>query len=176
MFSMGLILPCLLILMVFRVMPESPRWLISKGKDTEAKLVLEKVYPVGSDIDAIIKEIKGAIRREIEAEKAVGWDMIFFPSPAFRRMIIVGIGSAVSQQLVGVDAIQYFLDFILEEAGVDDGVQRTFILIGLGLLKLVVIFYAGRFFDKSGRRPLLFISLLGTFCSLLWTYLCITCI
>lgn len=161
MFSMGLILPCVLIFMVIKVMPESPRWLISKGRDDEAKLVLEKVYPVGSDIDAVTKEIKTAIRREIEAEKAVGWDMIFFPSPAFRRMIIVGIGSAVSQQLVGIDAIQYFLDFILEEAGVDEGVKRTFVLIGLGILKLIVILYAGQAFDKNGRRPLMFISLLG---------------
>ena len=163
MFSMGLILPCLLIFFVFKIMPESPRWLISKGKEQEAKLVLEKVYPTGCDIDAITKDIKKGIETEFEAEKAVGWDMIFFPTPAFRRMIIVGIGSAVSQQLVGIDAIQYFLDFILEEAGVEEGIGRTFVLIGLGVLKLLVIVYAGKAFDKNGRRPLFFISLLGMF-------------
>lgn len=163
MFSMGLILPCLLIFFVLKIMPESPRYLLSEGRNQEAKLVLEKVYPAGSDIDAVMKNIKLAIKREIAAEKAVGWDMIFFPSPAFRRMIIVGIGSAVAQQLVGIDAIQYFLDYILEDAGVGQGVGRSFILIGLGLLKLLVIFYAGRAFDRNGRRPMLFLSLLGTF-------------
>jgi MFS family permease len=161
MFGMGIILPCVLIYCVLNVMPESPRWLISKGKDIEAKAVLEQIYPVGYDIDALTKQIKDAIRRETEAEAAVGWDMIFFPTPAFRRMLLVGVGSAIAQQLVGVDAIQYFLDYILAESGVEEGVGRSLTLLGLGVLKLIVIFYAGRAFDKRGRRPLLFMSLFG---------------
>lgn len=161
MFGSGIILPSILIFCVIKVMPESPRWLISKGRDEEAKLVLEKIYPVGCDIDTVVKEIRDAIKMEMDAEQAVGWDMIFYPTPAFRRMLLVGVGSAIAQQLVGIDAIQYFLDFILEEAGVQEGIGRMFILIGLGILKLAVIFVAGSFFDKSGRRPLIFISLFG---------------
>ena len=161
MFACGIILPCLLIYCVIRVMPESPRYLISKGKDQEAKDVLEKIYPNGTDIDIIVKEIKNGIRREIAAEKAVGWEMIFYPTPAFRRMLLVGVGSAVAQQLVGIDAIQYFMDFILERAGAQEGVQRIMTLIALGVLKLLVIIFAGKAFDKKGRRPLLFLSLIG---------------
>ena len=87
--------------------------------------------------------------------------MIFHPTPAFRRMLLVGVGSAVAQQLVGIDAIQYFMDFILERAGAQEGVQRIMTLIALGVLKLLVIIFAGKAFDKKGRRPLLFLSLIG---------------
>ena len=85
------------------------------------------------------------------------------PSPAFKRMLFVGIGSAVSQQLVGIDAIQYFLTFIIEEAGIEDRTTQSIVLIFLGLLKLLVIVLAGKLFDSKGRRPLMFMSLLGTY-------------
>ena len=76
-------------------------------------------------------------------------------------MLWVGLGTAAAQQLVGIDAIQYFLMFIIEEAGIDDRVWQSILLIALGVLKLVVIIFAGALFDTKGRRPLFFTSLLG---------------
>eukprot|EP00550_Attheya_septentrionalis_P001542 CAMPEP_0198291048 /NCGR_PEP_ID=MMETSP1449-20131203/8704_1 /TAXON_ID=420275 /ORGANISM="Attheya septentrionalis, Strain CCMP2084" /LENGTH=549 /DNA_ID=CAMNT_0043989639 /DNA_START=279 /DNA_END=1928 /DNA_ORIENTATION=- len=167
MFLMGLILPTIMIYLAIRVMPESPRWLVSKGRESEAKEVLEKVYPPGFKIDAIIDGIKEAIELESEAEHAVGWKMIFFPTPAIRRMLLVGIGTAVAQQAVGIDAIQYFLTFIIRESGIDSRAKQTVILVFLGLLKLVFILIAARLFDTRGRRPLFFISLCGCAAALL---------
>ena len=95
------------------------------------------------------------------AEQKSGWDLIFFPSPAFKRMLIVGLGSAVSQQLVGIDAIQYFLLFIINEAGIHGRVKSTWILIGLGVLKLFFTVVAGNILDHQGRRRMMFLSLLG---------------
>mmetsp|Transcript_25347 Transcript_25347/g.37181 ORF Transcript_25347/g.37181 Transcript_25347/m.37181 type:complete len:595 (+) Transcript_25347:83-1867(+) len=167
MFAMGAILPTIMIFLAYKVMPESPRWLVSKGRESEALVVLEKIYPPGYNVNVIVEEIKEGIEREIAAEHAVGWDMILFPSPAFKRMLLVGIGTAVAQQVVGIDAIQYFLIFILDESGIKSRITQSTILIFLGLLKLAMIFVAGFLFDTKGRRPLMFTSLAGMTVALL---------
>ena len=108
-----------------------------------------------------MKSIRDSISNEQEAESAVGWDAILFPTPAFKRMLLVGLGTAISQQAVGIDAIQYFLVYIIRESGIKGNTAQTWILIFLGLLKLVFIVLAARMFDKYGRRPMMFISLGG---------------
>ncbi len=163
MFGMGTILPVVLTILVICVMPESPRWLVKEGQESKAKEVLSKVYPTGYDVSKVVGEIQDAIIREEEAESAVGWEVILSPSPAFKRMLFVGIGSAVAQQVVGIDAIQYFLTNIMEKAGIEDRTTQSIILIFLGFLKLSVIVVAGKLFDTRGRRPLMFASLIGTF-------------
>ena len=161
MFGMGAILPTVMIFLALFVMPESPRWLVSKGQEEKAKTVLQKLYPPNYNVDQIIFEIKESIEREVTAERVTGWDMILFPTPAFRRMLLVGIGATVAQQAVGVDALQYFLVFIVNESGIETRGGQTAVLILLGLVKLVFIFVGGYFFDRKGRRPLFFVSLLG---------------
>lgn len=166
MFSFGLVMPLVLVFLLFKIMPESPRWLVSKGRDDEAKLVLKIVYPDDYDIDDVIVEIRDSIERELEVENFVGWEKIFNPTPALRRMVLVGFGAAIGQQIVGIDAIQYFLIYILEEAGIRGKVEQSIILIALGAFKLMIVFVAGSLFDLSGRRPLIFTSLIGMSASL----------
>jgi MFS family permease len=93
-------------------------------------------------------------------------DVIFFPTPAFKRMILVGVGTAIAQQAVGIDAIQYFLVYILDEIGISERNTQTGILIGLGIIKLAMVVVAGHLFDTKGRRPLFFVSLIGMSVSL----------
>lgn len=166
MFFLGIFLPILMIILVLCVLPESPRWLVAKQREEEARAVLEKVYPEGYNVDAVIDDIKEAIQRETAAENGVGWGVIFRPTPAFRRMLLVGVGMAIAQQSVGIDAIQYYLLDILAEGGVENK-KANGILMLLGVVKLVFIFVGGKLFDRRGRRPLLFVSLLGMAVSLL---------
>jgi sugar porter (SP) family MFS transporter len=161
MFSLGAILPCFVIYFATFVMPESPRWLVANGRGEEAREVLKKVYPDGYDVGDIVTEIQDSIEKERIAEHAVGWGIIFFPSPAFKRILSVGIGISVAQQAVGIDAIIYFMVFILNQSGIHSRNAQMWILLGLGLIKLGVIFIAGRLLDRTGRRPLVLISLLG---------------
>ena len=166
MFSLGAILPCFVIYFSTFVMPESPRWLVAKNREGEAREVLKMIYPGGYDVGVIVTEIKDTIEKESVAEHAVGWDVILFPSPAFKRMIMVGVGTAIAQQAVGIDAIQYFLVYILSESGIQSRNAQMWILVVLGLIKLGVIVIAGHLFDRKGRRPLIFVSLLGCAVSL----------
>jgi MFS family permease len=116
----------------------------------------------GFNVDLVVQDIKEALERERIAEEAVGWNVILFPTPAIKRMLMVGIGTAIAQQAVGIDAIQYYLIDVLEESGVDSEKGRLGILMMLGVLKLVFIVVGGKLFDRRGRRPLLFVSLVGT--------------
>mmetsp|Transcript_34130 Transcript_34130/g.50150 ORF Transcript_34130/g.50150 Transcript_34130/m.50150 type:complete len:630 (+) Transcript_34130:166-2055(+) len=166
-FGLGMILPVIMVALACFVMPESPRWLLTKNREEEATGVLSKVYPLNFDIGTVVNDIKENIRKDTAAEKAVGWDVILFPSPAFKRMLIVGVGTAIAQQAVGIDAIQYFLVFVLDRSGIEDERWKVSALIFLGLIKLGFIIIAMRLFDKKGRRPLLFISCAGMAFSLM---------
>merc|ERR1711862_1089635 len=82
-------------------------------------------------------------------------------------MLIVGIGAAAAQQLVGIEAIQYYLIFIIAKSGVQDPTTQSLILIFLGVLKSVFIILAGNMFDVKGRRPFILVSVGGMACALL---------
>lgn len=158
---MGVIIPIILIYLATFVMPESPRWLVSKNRESDAAQVLKMVYPDGYDVNVVVREISQGLEKEAIAEHAVGWDVILFPTPAFKRMLMVGVGTAIAQQAVGIDAIQYFLVYILDESGIKSRNAQMGILVVIGVIKLGVIVLAGYLFDRKGRRPLLFVSLLG---------------
>jgi sugar porter (SP) family MFS transporter len=172
MFLSGAIMPVVMIVLVFTIMPESPRWLVSKNRPEEAREILQKVYPQGWNVDLIIDDINEALEREQAAERAVGWKVLLNPTPAFRRMLFVGIGTAVAQQAVGIDAIQYYLLDVIEETGINSATRKSVVLILLGMMKLLFIVVGGVLFDRKGRRPLFFISLLGMSGALLLISLC----
>jgi Sugar (and other) transporter len=159
-FIMGAILPVLMIYLALKVMPESPRWYVLKFRYDEARSVLYSIYPPGYNVDLVIDDIKESLERERLAETTLGWWTIFHPTPAFRRMLTVGLGIAAAQQFVGIDAIQYYLLDIMESA-TDSELTQQILLILLGCIKLVCIVIAGKFFDYRGRRPLVFMSLIG---------------
>jgi sugar porter (SP) family MFS transporter len=161
MLSCGCILPVIVIILSRTVMVESPRYLVGKGLDGEAKEILRTIYPPGFDIDPIAQDIKEAIEREELAEQNVGWNVILFPTPAIRRMLLVGIGTAIAQQAVGIDAIQYYLIDVLERSGIESDKAQLGVLMLLGVLKLVFVVLSSKLLDRRGRRPLLFISLIG---------------
>ncbi|KAL3903184.1 MAG: hypothetical protein SGILL_010542, partial [Bacillariaceae sp.] len=161
MFAMGTILPVAMIILSQTVMAESPRWLVSKNREAEAKEILRKIYPEGFDVDPVTQDIKEAMERERIAENNIGWNMILFPTPAIRRMLIVGVGTAMAQQAVGIDAIQYYLIDVLDESGIKSEKAQLGVLMLLGLLKLLFIVVGSKLLDRRGRRPLFFVSLIG---------------
>ena len=163
----GCILPVAVIILSRTVMVESPRYLVSKGLDDEAKGILRTIYPPGFDVEPVAQDIKEAIEREEIAEQNVGWNVILFPTPAIRRMLLVGIGTAVAQQAVGIDAIQYYLIDVLEQSGIQSDKAQLGVLMVLAVLKLMFVVLSSKLLDRRGRRPLLFISLIGMSVSLI---------
>jgi sugar porter (SP) family MFS transporter len=161
MFGMGSILPVIVIIVSQLVMAESPRWLVSKGREEEAKAVLRMIYSEDFDVAPVAQDIKEGLERDKIAENTIGWRMIFSPTPAIKRMLIVGVGVAISQQAVGIDAIQYYLLDVIRESGIESEKSQLAVLILLGVLKLLFVIIGSTLLDTRGRKKLLFISLLG---------------
>ena len=167
MFLLGAILPTILIVCVFTVMPESPRWLVQRGRHEDALVILQQVYPEGFDVEPILESIKEAVQRDSATDMAVGWYFLWRPSPAVFRMLLVGVGAPLAQQAVGIDAIQYYLVDVIAASGIKSKEGQSLVLILMGLIKLGFVYVGGKTFDGAGRRVGLTISLAGMGLSLL---------
>ena len=167
MLALGIILPLLMLILATFVLPESPRWLVAHHKEPAARAILERIYPTDNLVEHVVTDINESLALEQLANQRVGWRALLRPSPAIRRMLIVGIGIACIQQAVGIDSIMFYLMFVLKQSGVESELGQDWALIALGTVKLAFVFVGARNFDHSGRRPMLFLSLGGMTLSLL---------
>jgi sugar porter (SP) family MFS transporter len=143
-------------LMVFTV-PRSPRWLMLKGHDEEAKSVLEKIYDK-ANVAEVIKEIKqGMSGADTKGEH------IFMKKYRFPLMLAFLI--AFFNQLSGINAFLYYAPRIFEEAGLG---ESTALLssIGIGVTNLVFTLVGVALIDKLGRKQLMYFGSVGYIISL----------
>jgi sugar porter (SP) family MFS transporter len=124
-------------------MPFSPRWLIDKGREDDARKVLEKYRFEDDDVDAEIKEIKDVAEQEFSLRELLG--------KAVRRMMVVGIALAVFQQIVGINTVIYYAPTILKFAGQHNtGALTQSVYIGCTNVFFTIV--AILLLDKLGRR------------------------
>src|SRR5579884_3904437 len=131
-------------------MPFSPRWLIEKGREDDARAVLERYRMEDDDVDAEIEEIKEVSETEVPLRELV--------SKGLRRMMIVGIALAVFQQIVGINTVIYYAPTILKFAGQHNtGALTQSVFIGCTNVFFTIV--AILLLDKLGRR---FFLIFGT--------------
>ncbi|HVI99827.1 MAG TPA: sugar porter family MFS transporter [Sphingomonas sp.] len=154
MFGLGL-LPALAMLVGTRWLPESPRWLVKRGRDEEARRVLARLR--SGDVEPELEQIRAINRRE--TGKATLAAMIAVP--ATRRLLLVGCGLGAFQQLIGINAVTYYAPSVLKGVGFTDwtAVAANLAISAVGLattilMALVVV-------DRFGRRKPLMWGALG---------------
>lgn len=155
-------LPAIFLFFGMLKVPESPRWLVSKGKNEDALSVLRKIREE-KRAKSEFNEIKAAVAEESDMEKASFKDLSV---RWVRRIVFLGIGIGAVQQITGVNSIMYYGTAILKEAGF----ATKAALIGNianGVISVLATFVGIWLLGKFGRRPLLLVGLIGTTTTLL---------
>jgi len=152
--------PSLLYALTCLVLPESPRWLLSKKGDREAGLqVLLQIQPnaSASEIAAEADEIIAASAEQVSSGH--------FWSRQLRKPIMLAILIAFFNQMSGINAILYFAPRIFELTGL--GARAALLQsVGIGITNLVFTFVGLWLIDHLGRRTLLYIGSFGYIASL----------
>ena len=144
------VIPAALLLGLLYFTPESPRWLIQAGRETEARRILSKI--VGpEEVEEEIASVKALLGQE------EGRFVELFQS-RFRRPLLIAVALMAFAQFSGINAIMYYSTNIFIKAGV--GVEDAFTASAVvGLVNLFFTFVAIALIDKAGRKPLLLIGL-----------------
>jgi sugar porter (SP) family MFS transporter len=146
------VIPGLALAIGMYFMPFSPRWLVQQGREDDARDVLGRYRFEENDVDDEIREIKEVAEEEVSLRQLVG--------KSLRRMMMVGIGLAVFQQLVGINTVIYYAPTILKMAGQKDTGALTQ-SVYIGVTNVVFTIVAILLLDKLGRR---FFLVAGTAC------------
>ena len=152
-------LPDLLFLTVIFFIPESPRWLIVKGKTEHASAVLGRIYGTPEAAEAQLAETRRSIEGEVKSE----WKALL--EPGILIAVIVGSCIAILGQFMGVNAVLYYGPKIFADAGFEDPLFSTVLV---GVVNMVTTVIALLIIDKVGRKNLVWWGVGGMiFCLLM---------
>ncbi|KAK3698996.1 hypothetical protein LTR37_016687 [Vermiconidia calcicola] len=167
-----LLLPTLVLPGLF-IMPESPRWLVSKERHEEARAVLVRYHAEGDESSPLVAfeyaEIAASIRMEVQNQKNTSYRQML-ATPANRKRTFITIFLGVFTQWAGQNVAGYYLPPVLSTIGITTVTQQTLINGFLQVWNLICSFTGAFNVDRVGRRFLFLASTSG----MLISYILIT--
>ena len=145
-------LPALLFFSIIFFIPESPKWLIVKGKLDKASGVLAKIYAS----DAEVKEEIATTQTSLKGETKGAWSDLL--KPGILLAVIAGSAIAILGQFMGVNAVLYYGPKIFADAGFDNPMFSTVLV---GVVNCVTTILAVFIIDKVGRKQLIYWGVSG---------------
>jgi SP family xylose:H+ symportor-like MFS transporter len=138
-------IPAVLFLSLLLLVPETPRWLVLKGRDAEARKILNRLTDE-AEADVVLKDIEDSLKFKSEPLFAFGALVIF-----------VGVMLSIFQQLVGINAVLYYAPMMFKTMGAsaDSALLQTVIV---GVANVVFTVVAMLVVDSVGRKPLLIVG------------------
>ena len=152
-------LPAIMFFIIIFFIPESPRWLILKGKEEKATNILERIYTSSKEALFQLTETKSVLSSESKSE----WKLLL--QPGIRKAVIIGVCIAVLGQFMGVNAVLYYGPSIFENAGLSGG-DSLFYQVLVGLVNTLTTVLALVIIDKVGRKKLIYYGVSGMVISL----------
>src|SRR6266850_8198320 len=152
--------PAGLYFLLLTLVPESPRWLLSKGREESARAALCAVQ--GSA--AADRELEIIQASFIKESRHFGVRVLL--TGRLKRVMVFGLGIAFFQQATGINAIFYYLPTIFASSGGELSTSFAQSVL-VGLVNVGMTFVAIWLIDRLGRKPLLVIGLIGMSLSLL---------
>ncbi|USS85985.1 sugar porter family MFS transporter [Fructilactobacillus cliffordii] len=142
------LIPAILLFIGGILLPESPRYLVEKGKTKEAREVLDRLrVGTNDDPEEEIKEIESVSHQEKGGLK----ELFTVARPA----LIVAIGLMLFQQLVGINAVIYFLPQVFMKGFHFPASGAIWISVGIGIVNFIVTVLAYLIMDKVNRKTIL---------------------
>lgn len=151
------VVPSALLFLGMLFMPETPRWLVSKDREEEAREVLRRTRDEVA-VEAEMNDIKGV---ESQEEGGLGELLASWVRPA----LLVGMGLAIFQQIIGINTIVYYAPTTLTNVGFGNS-AAILANAGIGVINVTMTLVAIRFIDRVGRKPLLLVGAAGMALSL----------
>ncbi len=155
MFWVGVI-PAAIFLFSLLAIPESPRYLVTRGKSDKALAVLTKLYGA-TTAKQTVADIYNSIAHD---HKPSFSDLIDKTKGRVRPIIWVGIGLAILQQFVGINVVFYYGAVLWQAAGFSEN-DSLMINVVSGAASIGACFITFFLVDKVGRKPLLLIGSIG---------------
>ncbi|KAF2018240.1 general substrate transporter [Aaosphaeria arxii CBS 175.79] len=143
------------ILTMIWILPESPRWLLMRKRDAEAKIVLTALADSEQEVQEGFSKIKESVRIE-QATKA-SWKQVFAGGQATRR-VSLGVLLQMAQQLSGINVLCYYLPLVLHRSvGLPELTSRVIATIN-AVCFMSATWTSITIIERVGRRPLLMVS------------------
>ena len=151
-------IPALLFFTIIFFIPESPKWLIVKGKLDKASTVLAKIYASDSEV----KEEIETTQTSLKGENKGAWSDLL--KPGILIAVIAGSAIAILGQFMGVNAVLYYGPKIFADAGFDNPMFSTVLV---GIVNCVTTVLAVFIIDRVGRKQLIYWGVSGMILCLL---------
>lgn len=141
-------------------LPESPRYLMQKGHEAQAREIFAKLWPA-DDVAKAVRDIRSAIAEDAKSKKATLFGGRFGLLP----IVWIGIALSMFQQFVGINVIFYYSTTLWKSVGFQES-DSLFISVVTSVTNVAVTVVAILLVDRLGRRPILLTGSIGMALSL----------
>uniref|UniRef100_A0A336LSW6 Facilitated trehalose transporter Tret1 n=1 Tax=Culicoides sonorensis TaxID=179676 RepID=A0A336LSW6_CULSO len=150
---LGAALPIPFLILMF-IIPETPRWYVSKGKEPQARKALQWLRGKQANVEP---ELKGVMKSHAEAEKSASGSQIFeLLKKQNLKPLSISLGLMFFQQMSGINAVIFYTTSIFKSAG--STIDESLCTIIVGVVNFIAVFIATVLIDRLGRKVLLYIS------------------